>query len=68
MNESFKNFIISRNGKGFWFWFFKCLLDTHYKKQLICWQLLKLQKYKFYLNFIEPKIQNISSTYNEEAK
>ena len=50
------------------FTFFKYLLDTHFQKQLICWQLLKLQKYKFYLNFIEPKIQKISSTYNEVAK
>jgi len=66
MNKKFKNFIISRNQKGFVFWFFKLLLDTHFKKQWICWQLFKLQKYKFYRNFIEPRIEKFSETYREE--
>ena len=55
-----------RTQKFGWFMFFKYLLDTHFQKQLIVWFLFRFQKYKFYRNYLEPKIYKRFATYREE--
>ena len=50
------------------FTFFKYLVDTHFQKQLVVWFLFKFQKYKFYRNYLEPKIYKHFETYKEESK
>ena len=56
----------SRADDGFWFWFFKYLLDTHFQKQRVVWFLFRFQKYKFYRNYLEPKIYKRFGVYREE--
>jgi hypothetical protein len=48
------------------FTFFKYLFDTHFQKQRVAWFLFRFQKYKFYRNYLEPKIYKSFEVYREE--
>jgi len=61
-------FLKSRADDGFWFWFFKYLLDTYFQQQKIAWYLLGFRKYKFYRNCLEPKIYKHFEQYRYEIK
>ena len=58
----------SRDKYGFWFMFFKYLLDDGYQKQRIIWFLLRFRKYKFYRKYLEPKIYKHFEQYRYERK
>ena len=44
----------------------KYLFDTHFQKQRVAWFLFRFQKYKFYRNYLEPKIYKSFEVYREE--